>query len=126
MENIDWHNKWILLVEDDYASSEYLHELLNRTKINILKATSGEEAIREFQKNQDKIDVVLMDIQLPDIDGIEATKRIKAINDSVIVIAQTAFAMAADKDKFLSEGCDDYITKPIIGYSLMEKLSAYM
>ncbi|NBC82315.1 MAG: response regulator [Bacteroidetes bacterium] len=126
MKTLDWHQKCILIVEDDQSSAEYLQELLRATKVKLLYAVNGNQAMQLFQENMDTIDVVLMDIQLPDINGLEVTRDMKKLKKSVIVIAQTAFALISDKNKFLKEGCDDYIAKPIIGNTLLEKLSQYL
>ncbi|MCD4760340.1 response regulator, partial [bacterium] len=73
-----------------------------------------------------EIDLVLMDIQLPDISGYEVTKQLKIINKDIPVIAQTAFALEGDKEKSLEAGCDDYITKPIKAKKLLSLIDKYL
>lgn len=110
MNNVQ--NKLILVVEDEEFNRIYFEELLNQIHCNVLVANNGLEAIDICQKN-DKIDLVLMDIKMPLMDGYEATKEIKKIRPNLPVIAQTAFALLGDKKKSLENGCDDYIAKPI-------------
>jgi CheY-like chemotaxis protein len=78
---------------------------------DILKVRSGIKAI-EMCKNHPDIDLILMDIKMPGMDGYEATRQIRQFNKSVIIIAQTAFALLGDKEKALKAGCNDYLTKP--------------
>ncbi|OFX20205.1 MAG: hypothetical protein A2033_19280 [Bacteroidetes bacterium GWA2_31_9] len=116
--------KTILITEDDTSNIKYFNELLEDSMANILIAKTGTEAIT-FVKENKNIDIVLMDIQLPDMTGYETTKRIKEIRKDLPVIAQTANAMHDDKQKALNAGCDAYISKPINSemlYSLINKL----
>jgi CheY-like chemotaxis protein len=75
-----------------------------------------------FKKHIDEIDIVLMDIQMPQMNGLKATKAIKAIRSDIPVLAQTAYALDGDMEKFLNEGCDDYISKPIDSDILIGKI----
>ena len=102
----------MLIAEDDLNSFKYLSELLKKTRAEIIHATNGKKAV-EFVQSTDNIDLVIMDIQLPVMDGLEATKLIKKIKPHLPVIAQTAYAMAGDKEKMKKAGCDDYIPKPL-------------
>lgn len=72
------------------------------------------------------IDLVLMDIKMPDMDGYEATRRIREFNPQVVIIAQTAYAMAGDREKALASGCNDHITKPIRQKDLLDVISRNM
>ncbi|MBN2595403.1 response regulator [Labilibaculum sp.] len=105
-------NKLILVVEDEEFNRIYFEELLNQMHCNVLVANNGLEAVDICKKN-DKIDLVLMDIKMPLMDGYEATQKIKRIRPNLPVIAQTAFALLGDKNKSLENGCDDYIAKPV-------------
>ncbi|MDQ1772527.1 response regulator [Labilibaculum sp. A4] len=105
-------NKLILVVEDEEFNRIYFEELLNQINCNVLVANNGLEAVDICIKN-DKIDLVLMDIKMPLMDGYEATKKIKKIRPNLPIIAQTAFALLGDKKKSLENGCDDYIAKPV-------------
>ncbi|MBI5218921.1 MAG: response regulator [Bacteroidia bacterium] len=108
----DWKNKTILIVEDDHVNFQYLKVLLKKTNAQILRAENGQEAIDLCQKNK-HINIVLMDIQMPVMNGFEATKIIKGFRKDLPVIAQTAYAMAEDKEKCVAAGCDEYLSKPI-------------
>lgn len=119
--NHNWEDKTILLVEDDPVNFKYMEILLNRTKANVIRAVDGEKAVETF-KREKQIDLVLMDIQLPLLNGYDATKQIKAIRSDVPVIAQTANAMSEDREKCLKAGCDDYLSKPISPDLLFKKL----
>ncbi len=100
-----------LIVEDDENSEMYLREIIKSLCKEIFIAKTGIEAIEICRKNPD-IDLVLMDIQLPDTNGYEATRQIREFNKNVVIIAQTAFAMNKDKEKAIKAGCNDYISKP--------------
>ncbi len=102
----------MLIAEDDETNFFYLRESLKRTKIKILRAKTGLEAIN-IVENTDQIDIILMDIKMPEVNGIEATRYIKHIRPDIPIIAQTAFAMDNDKQSCLNAGCSDYISKPL-------------
>ncbi|RUT77658.1 response regulator [Ancylomarina longa] len=104
--------KTILVVEDEEFNRIYFEELLYHLQCKVLVASNGLEAI-ELCKEHDNIDLVLMDIKMPLMDGYEATQAIKKIRPNLPIIAQTAFAMLGDKQKSLINGCDDYIAKPV-------------
>ena len=120
----NWANKTILIVEDDEISMEFLVELLYPTNAKVISAQDGQAAIDACLNNQD-IDLVLMDVRLPIINGREAMQEIKKNNPKLVVIAQTAFAMSGDKEKYLESGFDDYVSKPIIMEEIIEKISKF-
>ena len=105
-------NLKILIVEDDEISELYLNEIVNIFGKEILTARTGIEAV-EVCKNNPDIDLILMDIQLPELSGYKATEQIRQFNKDVIIIAQTAFGLSGDREKAINAGCNDYITKPI-------------
>lgn len=105
-------NNDILVVEDDNESFILLKIILENLGAKVWHAKTGKEAIKLFQ-DMESFDLILMDIQLPDINGIELTKKIKKINPKIAIIAQTAYAMDTDKESCFEAGCDAYITKPI-------------
>ena len=107
-----WPNKVVLVVEDDSFSYQYIEALLQGTKMKIIHAKNGEDAVSICQ-SEEKLDVVLMDIQLPFMSGYEATKKIKAIRKKIPVIAQTANVLNDERVLTLEAGCDYYISKPI-------------
>lgn len=122
---VDWKDKVILVVEDTPSNYLLLENYLKPTKIQTFWAKSGKEAIDIF-KETEHFDLVLMDIQLPGINGYEVTKLIKAYNQNVPVIAQTAYALSGEKEHSLTEGCDDYIAKPFKKETLIEVLSRHL
>ncbi len=121
----NWRNKTILIAEDLEDNFIYLEELLSTTNANILWAKNGKEAIDLCKENRD-IDLVLMDIQMPYINGYEATQQIKQFRNSLPVIVQTAFSMSGEKEKSFKSGCDDYISKPINHKELIATVSKYI
>jgi len=85
----------------------------------MLKAYTGPEAV-EACRNKPDLDLILMDIQMPEMDGYEATRQIRQFNKKVIIIAQTAYGLAGDREKAIEAGCNDYISKPISSKLLKE------
>ncbi|MBN1115769.1 MAG: tetratricopeptide repeat protein [Bacteroidales bacterium] len=120
----NWNNITILVAEDEDLNYKVLDTCLTRTNAHIIRAKDGASAI-EICKNQ-RIDIVLMDIQLPGLDGYEATQEIKRINNRTPVIAQTSFAMVGEKERCLQAGCDDFISKPLNIDDLMRKIEHYL
>lgn len=110
-KNYNWESKTILVAEDEELNYKVLDSCLAKTNARILRALDGERAVELVRK--EKIDLILMDIQMPVMDGYIATQIIKKINKNLPIIAQTSFAMANEKDKCMNAGCDDYITKPL-------------
>ncbi len=108
----NWTGAGILIVEDDPAGHAFLTELFQLTGADLYHASDGLEAINQFRKIKN-IDLVIMDIQLPGMDGFEATRVIRSMNRDIPVIAQTAFAMSDDREKMKQAGFDDYVSKPI-------------
>ena len=100
-----------MVVEDEQSNFLFLQALLRITGISIFRAETGNEAIDLMQVHPE-IDFILMDIKLPDMDGLEATRIIKASHD-IPIIAQTAHAFAEDKRQALAAGCDAYLAKPL-------------
>jgi FOG: CheY-like receiver len=121
VNNFDWSDKTLLIAEDDHFSYIYLKEILNGTGIKIIYADNGIRAFAECLKNKD-ISVVLMDVKMPVVNGLESARLIKKYKPQIKIIAQTAFAMPEDKQKCINAGCDDYITKPVIPEELYTKL----
>lgn len=120
-----WNNKRILIAEDEDSNFILLKEILKPTKITIERAKNGREAV-SICRQQPPYDLVLMDIKMPEMDGLEATKLLKKLHPSVPVIAQTAYAMQEEKDKALAAGCSNVITKPILKKQLFEILAVYL
>jgi signal transduction histidine kinase len=119
----NWESKTILIAEDEELNYKVLDSCLAKTKARIIRAHDGETAIKIFQ--EEKIDLVLMDIQMPLMDGYKATSEIKKLNNNTPVIAQTSFVMSNEREKCMVAGCDDYITKPLNITDLLTKINRY-
>ncbi|QGY45281.1 PAS domain S-box protein [Maribellus comscasis] len=115
----------VLVAEDDEVSLIHLDIILKNEVREILFAKTGIDAIDIAKKNPD-IDVILMDIKMPKMNGLDATKKIREFNRDVVIIAQTAFALEGDKQKAIDVGCDDYISKPIIKKEIISTIQKNM
>jgi len=102
----------VMIVEDIPSSEFYLTKVVERFSSAIHLARSGSEAI-EIIEQHPEINLILMDIKMPGMDGYQVTRQIRQFNEKVIIIAQTAYAMEGDREKSLAAGCNDYITKPV-------------
>ncbi|WP_052670619.1 ATP-binding protein [Draconibacterium sediminis] len=111
-------NLKIVIADDDEISNKLLTISVNDFAHEIINVQSGMEAILACKNNPD-VDLVLMDIQMPVVNGYEATRKIRELNKDVIIIAQTAFAQLGDREKAIEAGCDDYIAKPIQKHELV-------
>lgn len=109
-DSYDWKDKIILVAEDEEINYLFLEEVLNRTSAKVIWAKNGQEAVDLFKENP--IDLVLMDLKMPEMNGYKAMKLIKEIKN-IPVIAQTAFAMSGEREEILEAGFDGYISKPI-------------
>ena len=117
--------KTILVAEDDNISYNLLKEIIVGHNLNIIRAENGSEAI-EFIKENQNIDLILMDIKMPKVDGLTATKTIRKNNKKIPIIAQSAFAYSSDKDEAFRAGCTDYMAKPISGEELLLLITKYI
>lgn len=111
-KNTQAKNLKILIVEDDEASRMILSISLKKDRNEVLEVRTGFDAV-EACLNHPDIDLVLIDIRLPNMDGYEATRQIRQFNKEVIIIAQTAFGLSGDREKAIESGCNDYLSKPI-------------
>jgi len=125
IKNIDWSSKKCLLVDDNKDVLIYLNRILTDTGVAIITARSGFEALAIIKANPD-IDVVLLDMQMPEMNGIEATKEIRKIRKNLPIIAQTAFIFEDDKDIILEAGCDACLIKPIRREHLLTVMSSFV
>jgi len=120
------HKKFkILVVEDDEPSRDLISIMIGKFAKEIIEVSSGLEAVEVCRKDAD-IDLVLMDIQMPGINGYEATKQIREFNKEVVILAQTAYALAGDREKAIDVGCNDYISKPINMQELDDLIKLYL
>ena len=120
----DWSNRTILIVEDDTINYKVIEAMLRNTKVKTIHADNGLKAIELVHLNP-QLDIVLMDVHLPEMSGLDATKFILEINPKLPIIAQTANAMSEDKEKCLEAGCAEYISKPIDMNDLYTKISKF-
>lgn len=116
----------VLIVDDNGVNRQVASEILKKSGCHVTLLSSGQEAIDELKENI--YDIIFMDIQMPEMDGVEATKRIKALNlpNLAPIVAMTAYSMREDKEKFLKMGLDDYISKPIKAKLLIEKVKEWV
>jgi signal transduction histidine kinase/CheY-like chemotaxis protein len=121
--DLNLEGKTILIAEDDNSSYVLLDGYLKSTKAKLLYAPNGIEAITIFLTNQ-SIDLVLLDIKMPLLNGIDTAKEIRKVNKNIPIIAQTAYAMAEDKENALAAGCNYYLAKPISKIQLFEILNS--
>lgn len=112
-EEYNWTDKTILIAEDQSSNFIFLKEIIRSTKANVIHALDGLESIEQFYANRKDIDLILMDMHMPELNGYEATKIIRAKDKTIPILAQTAFALDMNFKKCTEVGCDDYITKPI-------------
>lgn len=118
--------KTVLIVEDNELNMKLFHDLLEAHDIGTLETRNGKD-VMEIARTK-KPDLILMDIQLPEISGLDITKMLKADDDlkSIPVIAVTAFAMKGDEEKIRESGCEDYISKPISVTDFLEVVRKYL
>ena len=122
-KSYNWSDKEILVAEDEELNWFFVREMLRQTGANIYRARNGHEVV---ELARDMVpDVILMDIKMPEMNGIEATRKIRAFNDKVPIIAQTAFVMAEEKEDSLLAGCNHFVTKPLDRTTIMELIDSY-
>jgi PAS domain S-box-containing protein len=114
----------ILIAEDDETSKFFISMVVKKISQEVLSTKSGLGAVEIFRNNPD-IDLILMDIQLHEMNGYEATRQIRQFNKEVIIIAQTAYALAGEREKAIASGCTDYISKPINKDDLVALIEKY-
>jgi len=120
-----WEGKTVLIVEDNETSNIYFEVALRKTKANLIWAKNGFDAV-EIVKRNNSIDLILMDINMPKMDGIEATKIIKSLNPNIIIVVQTAFLLSGEEQMCQEAGCDEFITKPIRLKYLLDTIDRYL
>lgn len=120
----NFSNFTIMIAEDTPYNYEYLYSILQRTGANVLWAKDGIDVLKMY--NNTKIDLILMDIQLPEISGYEATTQIRLTDQSLPIIAQTAYAMAEDRQKCMDVGCNDVLVKPIRMDEVLSTVAKYL
>jgi len=120
-------SKTILIVEDNPTNLKLLRDILSFQKFNVIEAIDGKSALESVKENYNKIDLILMDMQLPDINGLEVIQKIKAYPESlnIPIIVVSAHAMESDIKKCYEAGCIDYITKPINVQEFINKINSF-
>ena len=111
--NYRWENRVVLITEDEEVNFYYLKTIFKKTEAKILRAKNGKEAVDLIRDHGGGIDLVLMDLNMPVMDGYEAMKIIKSQHPEIPIIAQTAYTLSEDRNKCLKAGFNDYISKPI-------------
>lgn len=120
----DWSDKTILIAEDEDSNYHFLEAILKRTKVNLMRADDGVKFLEMMDENKD-VDLVLLDIKMPGINGFNAIKVVRQQNITIPVIAQTAFNQPEDKQRCLDSGCNDYLSKPIDKDLLINKIARF-
>ncbi|MDD2562634.1 MAG: response regulator [Salinivirgaceae bacterium] len=121
----NWTGKTILLVEDDQPSYLFLKYMIESTNAKFLLAKTGGEAL-SFFTNKAKIDLILLDIKLPDFSGLTVVEEIRKAGSEIPVIAQTAYALTLDREKAIESGCNEYLIKPLHRDALFELMDQYL
>lgn len=121
----DWSDKQVLIAEDEDSNFKLLEIMLRRSNVRISRAFNGKQAV-DYVNSGRPVDLILMDVKMPVMDGYEATIRIKDIKPQIPIVVQTAFALAGDRELSLDAGCDEYLSKPIKATELYNILKKYL
>ncbi len=122
---LDSENVVALVAEDDEISFNLINTILENEKFKVIRAYNGHEAVELFNTNTD-ISIIFMDIKMPVMDGLEATREIRKYNREIPIIAQTAFALSGDREKAMNAGCNDYLSKPLKRADLIRIIEKFM
>ena len=122
-KSYNWTGKTILVAEDEMLNWMFIKEMLRKSGAEIMRAEDGNQAVKIARKF--KPDIILMDIKMPGLNGIEATRKIRTFNKTVPIIAQTAFVMAEEKAESKMVGCNHFVTKPLDRTVIMELIDSY-
>ncbi|BDX37947.1 histidine kinase [Tenuifilaceae bacterium CYCD] len=123
--SLSWKDKTILIVEDDLISYQYIDALLKNSDARLIHVKNAEDAIEVCSINKN-INLIIMDIQLPFMDGVEATKIIRKVNETVPIIAQSANSLNEENQTYIDAGCNAFITKPIDPDELFNYINRYI
>lgn len=124
MKKYSWDSKKILIAEDEETNYLFVEAILEDTNAQLIWAKDGKDVLDLIDKHDD-LDLILMDIKMPEMDGLTATRKIRQTNKDIPIIAQTAYAMSEDKTKCLNAGCNDYLAKPISHNLLLATIEKY-
>ncbi|MFP4555519.1 MAG: ATP-binding protein [Bacteroidales bacterium] len=125
LSNFKWNNKTILLADDADSNYKFIQALIKPTGANLLWAKNGREAI-DLVKSSNSIDLILMDIVMPEVDGFEAAKKIKSIDGNVKIVCQTAYPSPENRKAWFDCGMDEFLAKPIASYKMMEVIDEFI
>ena len=125
MEEYDFSGKKILITEDEFTNFLILKAMFKNTNADLVWAKSGPEAVAIINAQPD-VDIVLMDMRMPGMGGMETATKIKKIRPDVVIIAQTAYALNNEREEILANGCDDFVSKPISSSVLLEMIDDYL
>lgn len=120
-----WKGKVVLVAEDVDTSNMFYKAALSKTGVEVVWTENGNEAL-DYCKQQKQVDLILMDINMPGLNGLEATKAIKEIRPDVPIVVQTAYLLSNEREKSYEAGADDFISKPITYHKLLEVLNTYL
>lgn len=124
--DMNWGSKTILIAEDTESNYFFIEAFLEKTHVNLIWAQDGNEAVNLYKENKQKINMILMDIMMPEKDGFDATREIKSIDPNVPVVAQTALALPDDEEKCYDSGCDYVLVKPINSEDLIATIRRFI
>jgi len=125
MKDIDWSDKTILIADDIYTNFILLEAILKNTRARLIWAKNGKEAV-ERCLDHENIDLALMDIQMPEKNGTEATREIRKFRKDLPIVVQTAFALEFAENNIMEAGCSRILTKPIIPDLVIKIIASYL
>ena len=121
----NFKNKIIIVAEDEDMNYILIKKILEQTNATIIRAVDGEDLLKKIE-GKDNIDLILMDMSMPKMDGFEATEKIRNAGIQIPIIAQTALSESHEKEKVIDVGCNDFIEKPILKDKLFELIAKYL
>ncbi len=121
----NWKDKTVLVVEDEDSNYDLVEAFLRRGKATIVRCDNGKEAVNYCMEHQN-MDIILMDINMPKLNGFEATTIISGLQPNIPIVALTAYAMEGDREKTLEAGCVDYMAKPLDQMEFMAMVDKYI
>lgn len=124
-EKYNWSERKILIVEDEESNFVLVEAYLSKGKPMIYHCDNGKDAIEYCRTNKD-IDLILMDINMPELNGYEAASIIRGIIPDVPIIALTAYALDGDREKSINAGCSEYLSKPLDQYVFLETVNRFL
>jgi len=125
VNNYNWEGKKILIAEDIASNYNFLRLLLKRSRIELVWVENGQDAVDKVEGGEN-FDLVLLDINLPLMNGYDVARNLKRMSPNLPIIAQTAYALEGDREKAILAGCDDYVPKPIVISTLLRKMNLYL